>query len=357
MAKTNLARYRSEQAKLVTAFRSEAEAIRNSFDANTADIIANKLVRIDDLAAAKADRAQRILDLNQRYVAATQDVLDDQTLQFLVDHSKIDAPTLTSIFAGFELARASAAKRGKLLVDAETTASQQQDAIDTARTKQLDAVENIELGLEKTAQAADLGLAKTDFSTQSAATNNDIAAQLAIEKEQRVAVRAEARRQQTITDKAASDAAKKTEEEAEDAKKKQEALDNFRSLQQARQVAQTTTVAPVATTTLAPPTGPSTVAPDPATPIQAAAQIVDEAFADTAAVTTTLAPAVTTTLTPAVTTTAAATAFNADVLDELQRQQADPLFIESLATDRGLDPKKLTVEQVNELLSKGVIAQ
>jgi len=71
-----------------------------------------------DFAASQRASNDRIRQLRQSYASATENVLNQETLQFLVDHSNIDAPTVTSIFAGFELARASRAERGREILDA-----------------------------------------------------------------------------------------------------------------------------------------------------------------------------------------------------------------------------------------------
>ena len=63
------------------------------------------------LAAATIKNNEAIRQLNEQYVLATQDVLNDKTLDFLIMHSNISAPTLTSIFAGFELAKKSRADK------------------------------------------------------------------------------------------------------------------------------------------------------------------------------------------------------------------------------------------------------
>ena len=81
-----------------------------------------------DFAASQRASNDRIRQLRQSYASATENVLNQETLQFLVNHSNIDAPTVTSIFSGFELARASRAERGREILDAsisQETANQQ----------------------------------------------------------------------------------------------------------------------------------------------------------------------------------------------------------------------------------------
>lgn len=129
--------------------RDRKRVLFNTANKKTQELFNNRLARADKLRQFRERQSARIRQTNERYTAQTQNVLNKKTLDFLVQHSNIDAPTFTSIFAGFELARASRADRlnasretevkrleaqGKLLErEIELT-----DKVDVARQKNLE---------------------------------------------------------------------------------------------------------------------------------------------------------------------------------------------------------------------------
>lgn len=100
-------RYQGETTRLATRAAKQNMAI--------ADLdIETGLAGISNQQALYARRAQEIQTLQERYnehFTKFAGVLNDKTLMFLQQQSNISAPTLTSIMAGYEMARASAAER------------------------------------------------------------------------------------------------------------------------------------------------------------------------------------------------------------------------------------------------------
>lgn len=100
-------RYQGETTRLATRAAKQNMAIAGL------DIEAG-LAGISNQQALYARRAQEIQTLQERYnehFTKFAGVLNDKTLSFLQQQSNIPAPTLTSIMAGYEMARASAAER------------------------------------------------------------------------------------------------------------------------------------------------------------------------------------------------------------------------------------------------------
>mgnify|MGYP003361773502 FL=1 len=100
-------RYQGETTRLATRAAKQNMAIADL------DIEAG-LAGISNQQALYARRAQEIQTLQERYnehFTKFAGVLNDKTLAFLQQQSNIPAPTLTSIMAGYEMARASAAER------------------------------------------------------------------------------------------------------------------------------------------------------------------------------------------------------------------------------------------------------
>ena len=100
-------RYQGETTRLATRAAKQNMAIADL------DIEAG-LAGISNQQALYARRAQEIQTLQERYnehFTRFAGVLNDKTLAFLQQQSNIPAPTLTSIMAGYEMARASAAER------------------------------------------------------------------------------------------------------------------------------------------------------------------------------------------------------------------------------------------------------
>lgn len=90
-------------------------------DRSVNKILNERLASVGRLETFRLRQQERINKVNQDYLVSTQGVLNKQTLDFLVQQSNIDVPTFTSIFAGYELARASRADRSNAAREAEVT--------------------------------------------------------------------------------------------------------------------------------------------------------------------------------------------------------------------------------------------
>lgn len=129
--RTRSQRTRTLQAQSRVAFQASSERTRR--------ILNDRFANTEGLVRFRQTQRERINGVNQAYVNSTQNVLNKQTLDFLIQQSNIDVPTLTSIFAGFELARASRADRENLRrqstidnINGETEIAAQRSAITEA---------------------------------------------------------------------------------------------------------------------------------------------------------------------------------------------------------------------------------
>jgi len=104
-------RRQSETSKILSNLANERHTINVSTNDAINRVLNEEFAQREQLAQARKSNQDSIDRINSEYITATQDVLDDATLQFLIEHSNIDAPTLTSIFAGWELAKSSKAKK------------------------------------------------------------------------------------------------------------------------------------------------------------------------------------------------------------------------------------------------------
>lgn len=104
-------RSQSETSKILKGFSDKNKQIRVGSNKRVNDIFRNQIADNENLANTRREISNKIAEINQQYVEATQNVLNDETLDFLVKHSQIDAPTFTSIMAGFELAKKSRADK------------------------------------------------------------------------------------------------------------------------------------------------------------------------------------------------------------------------------------------------------
>lgn len=83
-----------------------------------------------NLIAKREERENKQRSLRERFIDATSTVLSKDTLAFLREQSNIAAPTLTSIFAGYESARADRADRYGGLLDKREDALKRIEAAD-----------------------------------------------------------------------------------------------------------------------------------------------------------------------------------------------------------------------------------
>lgn len=169
-------RRQSETSKILAKLADRNESVNVTTNNRINKILNSEFAQRAQLAEARKTNQDRINQLNNDYVRATQDVLDDQTLQFLVEHSKIDAPTLTSIFAGFELAKASRAKKLNEQRQADVQAVERLNDINqqVSEARSLQASEQI--NDTRTQQAQDIRTNERAADALNRAAQNDIQA-------------------------------------------------------------------------------------------------------------------------------------------------------------------------------------
>lgn len=127
-------RNQSAQSKVLGRLVTASGQINTTASSAVNKLLNEKFGQRNALTQRRMLRQEKIATLNKNYVARTQNVLNDKTLDFLIQHSNIDAPTLTSIFAGFELARKSAADKLREGTDVDVTRIERLDQLDVLRT-------------------------------------------------------------------------------------------------------------------------------------------------------------------------------------------------------------------------------
>ena len=123
-------RNQSAQSAIFSQLGTTNGDINASANARVNTLLNNSLSNKAGLLSRRAQRVEQIRELNTQYVQQTQNVLNDKALAFLVEHSNIDAPTFTSIMAGFELARASRADKLNEQREFEIENIQRRDEVD-----------------------------------------------------------------------------------------------------------------------------------------------------------------------------------------------------------------------------------
>ena len=126
----------SQRVGRLRALSGQRNKIFRIANEKTRNLISRRFANTTSLANFRKRQVDLINKVNQEYVRNTQDVLNKQTLDYLVEHSTIDAPTLISIFAGYELARASRAERLDKKRESEVQQAQSSMKLAELRTKQ-----------------------------------------------------------------------------------------------------------------------------------------------------------------------------------------------------------------------------
>lgn len=108
---TVIANYVKAARRIETTRQASVRSFGLASDSEALKTLRQVFSNNQSLVKLRERNSNRIKQINEQYAEATKNVLNKDTLDFLVSHSMIDVPTLTSIFAGFELARASAADR------------------------------------------------------------------------------------------------------------------------------------------------------------------------------------------------------------------------------------------------------
>lgn len=167
----------AETSKILTNLAAANAAINISNNEAVNKILNERFISNNELQKRRLLRAQTIKQTNQAYIAATENVLDDKTLDFLVKHSQIDAPTLTSIFAGFELARASKAKKLDELRQSNINEIQQKEQADADKAKNEAILSQSRIQQIENDRKLALTQSQTEANALITSNNADIAAQ------------------------------------------------------------------------------------------------------------------------------------------------------------------------------------
>lgn len=102
---------RDEIARQNESYAVMRAATNDSFGGKIKQLLTEKFATYEKLIANREEVTEEVRRINQDYVKATEDVLNQDALDFLVAHSMIAVPTLTSVIAGWELAKASRAEK------------------------------------------------------------------------------------------------------------------------------------------------------------------------------------------------------------------------------------------------------
>lgn len=115
MANQRIAKRKAESSNVIIAQKAVGQnnVDVSNFLTRSKTLNNQKITNAEGLLKFRKSVQDRIDAEHQRYILSTQGVLDDKTLDFLISHSNINAPTLTSIFAGYQLAKAARAKNTK----------------------------------------------------------------------------------------------------------------------------------------------------------------------------------------------------------------------------------------------------
>lgn len=132
--KVKLPQLQKRSQELTSLNRQRALVVQINNE-ETRAILNNRFANLESLTRFRSNQDARIRQVNAEYTRSVEGVLNDKALDFLVQHSNIDVPTLTSIFAGFELARASRADRSREARDIEIARLQAQTDRQTEQVK------------------------------------------------------------------------------------------------------------------------------------------------------------------------------------------------------------------------------
>lgn len=108
---------------LNSSYVSTVSTSINRYGKVAKDVFERSIARTSQLLQKRKEEEAALQQDRERFTAATRNVLSKETLDYLRTMSNIAAPTLTSIFTGFEMARADEAARY------ETLLNQREDAI------------------------------------------------------------------------------------------------------------------------------------------------------------------------------------------------------------------------------------
>lgn len=110
--------------------RGQISDLNSRFTRILQDLGNSSISRQEQLLAARQANHQRMAELYGNYFQQFGNVLNKEALDFLDKHSKIDAPTLTAIMAGYEHARASRAEQQLAVLDRQAKMAEAQFALE-----------------------------------------------------------------------------------------------------------------------------------------------------------------------------------------------------------------------------------
>ena len=132
---TALARLRRKRQDLQERYRTSTAASLNKYGKTVQQAFDDGLVSRANLINQRRDRETAQQSLREQFTLATSNVLSQDTLDILKSLSDIQAPTLTSIFLGYESARADRANRFEKLLDQRQEAVVRLEETDLAAFK------------------------------------------------------------------------------------------------------------------------------------------------------------------------------------------------------------------------------
>ena len=152
-----LAKLRRRRQSSNEAYRKTVSASLNKYGKVVQQSFQEGLVSRAALVAKREERENVQNSLRERFTAATSNVLSRDTLAMLHEHSTIAAPTLTSIFTGYETARADRADRFEKLLDKREDGMKRIEAADELAFR--DAAANRQQSLAAQSNILNSGLA------------------------------------------------------------------------------------------------------------------------------------------------------------------------------------------------------
>lgn len=120
--------------KLNKDIATQSISINNQRLESAEAFVKTRSVLEESLISKRVEINERISRRNDDFIAKTADVLNQDTIDTLVQFSNINAPTLTSIFAGWEMAKASRADRLQLATETRNAQDEAGFETDQMRT-------------------------------------------------------------------------------------------------------------------------------------------------------------------------------------------------------------------------------
>ena len=197
MATDKLTKLQDKRRKLSDATFYKNQANKNALYKTQNDklrqVIEDRFIASQRLAQTRQDMNSEIDRLNKEFISQTEGTLNKQALDFLMKNAMINVPTLTSIFAGWELAKASRTDRlreerdlnvDKLKSDFENTSQIIQNELKLNESQnELNKLQiEQQLNTLKESTAYELGMTTKEYNEQLDSLNKQINQQNELEK-------------------------------------------------------------------------------------------------------------------------------------------------------------------------------